>query len=180
MLHFQNLLKFLSYQNNIIKDHIIQKYIPHTICYVGHFLVLNGIIDETEFLYINAVILVQMNKKKLINEIRMVFYGILLFTSYFTNVELQSRTLPNLLYLVNTQILQKISNHIAEHSHILGDIIFDFTLYRGLNINYDITEDFINMITSSRGFIAFSNMIKENIFVEGGNKFMDKRPCYYN
>jgi hypothetical protein len=143
------------------------------------YLVLNNIIDKTEYLYINAVILVQMNKKKLINEIRVVFYGILLFTSYFT--QFTTLTLSDLLYQVNQQILQKISNYNrAEHSHILGDIIFDFTLYQGININYEITDNYIDIITSERGYPFFKERIEENLFVEAGNRFPDKRPCYYD
>ena len=143
------------------------------------YLVLNNIIDKTEYLYINAVILVQMNKKKLINEIRVVFYGILLFTSYFR--AFTTLTLSELLYEVNQQILQKISNYNrAEHSHILGDIIFDFTLYQGININYDITDNYIDTIISERGFLRFKNRIEENLFVEHSDRFMDKRPCYYD
>jgi predicted ATP-grasp superfamily ATP-dependent carboligase len=32
--------------NEVKKDHIIQKFIPHTNCFVGHFLVLNGMIHK--------------------------------------------------------------------------------------------------------------------------------------
>ena len=166
-------LEFLQRAGNMPID--ISDYILN----LSTYLVLNNIIDKTEYLYINAVILVQMNKKKLINEIRVVFYGILLFTSYFR--AFTTLTLSELLYEVNQQILQKISNYNrAEHSHILGDIIFDFTLYQGININYDITDNYIDTIISERGFLRFKNRIEENLFVEHSDRFMDKRPCYYD
>jgi hypothetical protein len=165
----------------VLQDYQINLDISDYILDLSTYLVTNDIINETEFLYINALILLKMNKKKLLNELRLVFYGILIYAMY--NIQYTGELNLNiLLQSVNARILEKINSYDrVKHSYILNNIIFDFTLYKGLNINYDITDNYIDMITSSeKGFNLFENRIKENIFIESGNRFMNKRPCYYD
>ena len=163
---------------NILRQNQIFFDISDYILDLSTYLVTNYIINEIEFLYINAYIMTQKNKKKLINEIRIVFYAILLYSKY--NIQHVGPLSLNQIFIdVNRIILNKIDNARGNHPHVLGGIIYDFTAYN--QIENDINDEYIDMITRREGYyVLFENMIKEHIFVEEGNRFMEQRPCYYN